>query len=288
MAATAEFYQWKSMGEPYALIQPAKDHQANIRRHGFVVYDYPDDSHLESSNPQDHTPFSYTKWPRGGHQVDGKGRAIDVMPKSSSAMDRKELADMARQIIRDKDNNVDGTQAIKYMNWTDENGVCRNENWKSGMRVTTSSTDKGHNHISYRDDMDTRSAAGYDPVARMTGGDDMNADQAQMLAQIHAIVRGGRWLWDTDRAGFIAAGGDPKVWDYGGGMGVNEESRLLKALPGAMTKLGEQLTLVLQKLEEIDAASGGLSEEDSALLQATMDAVRELNSRLVAAGGEPT
>lgn len=302
--ATTQYNQWLGMGKPYVLIRPAKDHQANIRKHGFTVYDYPDDSHLRSSNPQDHTPFSRTKWPIGGIGVDGKGRAIDIMPKGSSAAAIKELADMARQIIRDKDNKVDGTEAIKYMNWTDEQGVCRNENWKSGKRVTTSSTDKGHTHISYRDDMDNSlSGANYDPVARMHGDstedDDMeyvtiardntngqlyacngmisrpiaDADIANIrtlakegrlklvndgairdgwypaafgevyaggaLFQTHAIVRADRWQWDTDEAGFVKAGGDVRIWRYGGGMGANTEAQTLKTIENAVTAPSE-------------------------------------------------
>ena len=165
--ATAEYYEWVRRGKPYALTRPARDIQRNVRKYGTTVYDYPNDAHLEAAKPEDHTPFSYTKWPNANRNVDGVGRAIDIMPRSDSYVARRENADIARQIIRDKDARVAGTEGIKYLNWTDENGVCRQENWKSGKRVTVSSRDKGHIHASFRNDTDNTSAESYDPVARM-------------------------------------------------------------------------------------------------------------------------
>lgn len=178
--ATAEYYQWVSRGKPYALTKPARDIQRNVRRYGITVYDYPNDAHLKAAKPEDHTPFSYTKWPNANHNVDGVGRALDIMPRGDSYVARKENADIARQIIRDKDAKVPGTEGIKYLNWTDENGVCRQENWKSGKRITVSSSDKGHIHISFRNDTDNSSAEGYDPVARMHGQTPANAQEEDM------------------------------------------------------------------------------------------------------------
>jgi len=177
--ASSGYNDWVRAGRPYSLIRPARDIQRNTRAHGFTVYDYPNDEHLKAANPQDHTPFSVTGWPYTSQErVRWRGRALDVMPRGDSAAARKEIANLARQIIRDKDAQaggsqdpgVQGTKAIKYMNWTDENGTCRQENWKTGRRVTTSSTDKGHIHLSFRDDMDeSNTAASYDPWARMNG-----------------------------------------------------------------------------------------------------------------------
>lgn len=170
--ASSGYNEWVRAGKPYSLVRPARDIQRNTRAHGFTVYDYPNDEHLKADRPQDHTPFSVTGWPYASQaKVRWRGRAIDIMPRGDSAAARKETADLARQIIRDKDAGVRGTEAIKYMNWTDEAGVCRQENWKTGKRVTVSSTDKGHIHLSFRDDMDElATAADYDPWARMKGG----------------------------------------------------------------------------------------------------------------------
>lgn len=67
--------------------------------------------------------------------------------------------------------------------------------------------------------------------------EDMTPDQAAQLAQLHAMVRADRWQWQTDRAGFIAAGGVASIWDYGGGMGVNEEAALLEQLAADVAEL---------------------------------------------------
>lgn len=167
--ATSEYYTWLKRGQPYVLTRPARDIQGTIKRYGITVYDYPNETHLRASKPEDHTPFSYTKWPNVNRNIDGVGRAIDIMPRVDTAVARSENANIARQLIKDKDVNTPGTEGIKYLNWTDEEGVCRQENWKSGKRVTVSSSDKGHIHVSFRNDTDDMSAVGYDPVARMYG-----------------------------------------------------------------------------------------------------------------------
>lgn len=169
--ASSGYNDWVRAGKPYSLVRPARDIQRNTRVHGFTVYDYPNDEHLKADRPQDHTPFSVTGWPYTSQaKVRWRGRAIDIMPRGDSAATRREIADLARQIIRDKDAGVRGTEAIKYMNWTDEAGVCQQESWKTGKRVTVKSTDKGHIHLSFRDDMDELDTAdGYDPWARMRG-----------------------------------------------------------------------------------------------------------------------
>ena len=170
--ATSQYSEWVRRGKPYALIRPARDIKANIMAYGITVFDYPNGAHLTASRPEDHTPFSYTKWPNANLNVDGRGRAIDIMPRNEgkTVASRAENASIARQIIADKDAGVRGTEAIKYLNWTDENGVCRQENWKTGKRVTVKSSDRGHIHISFRNDKDdSTTAEGYDPVARMRG-----------------------------------------------------------------------------------------------------------------------
>lgn len=235
MAASPQYGEWLRMGQPYRLCQPAKEWQATIRRYHVTVYDYPDSSHLTASFPQDHTPFSYTKWPVGDRRVDGVGRALDIMPGPVD-LDR-----LARRIIADVDARIAGTEAIKYMNWTDKNGVCRQENWQSRPRTTKGSTDKGHIHLSFRSDLDLATTGGYDPVARMMGeADDMYLDTDRKRdEQVHAFIKLLAWATNPDRAEFVAPypdgmGGDATVWDYGGGMGgenvdANEMVKLLRA-----------------------------------------------------------
>lgn len=172
--ASQAYYAWIGAGRPYTLIRPAKAVQRTIRTYGITVYDYPDDSHLKANTPEDHTPFSVTGWPGANKKYNARG--LDVMPRSGSLAHRRENADIARQLIKDRDAGHQGVAWIKYINWTDEDGVCRQERWTDpanpNRRTTRSSSDKGHIHISGRSDMDAYVGAdGYDPIRRMAGVD---------------------------------------------------------------------------------------------------------------------
>lgn len=178
--ASQGYRDWLKAGRPYALIRPAKSTQATIKKYGITVYDYPNDAHLQANVPEDHTPFSVTGWPvpKGETAATAnqrwKARALDIMPRSDSATHRKENADIARQFIRDRDAGYPGVAWIKYLNWTDEDGVCKQERWtdasQPNRRTTRSSSDKGHIHISGRSDVDTDTRADdYDPIRRMLG-----------------------------------------------------------------------------------------------------------------------
>ena len=176
--ASQGYRDWIRAGRPYTLIRPARAVQATLLGHGITVWDFPDESHQKAEPPEDHTPYSATGWP--GPNQRWKARGLDIMPRSDSKAHRKENADIARQMIRDRDAGVPGAMWIKYINWTDEDGVCRQERWTSSanplQRTTRSSTDRGHVHVSGRSDADNDTRAdGYDPLARMRGmtGDDM-------------------------------------------------------------------------------------------------------------------
>lgn len=182
MASTA-YFQWVTVGKPYTLIRPARDLQRNVRRHGLVVYDYPNEAHLTAEPPEDHTPFSYTGYPGANRRWNARG--LDVMPRSSTNAGRAENAAIAEQIIADRDAKVPGTEWIKYLNYTDLDGNCWHVSWQPEKRVTRS-TDCGHIHISGRSDFDDwAGAAGYDPVARLTGGDAevVTDDDVRRIAQ---------------------------------------------------------------------------------------------------------
>lgn len=208
---------WVRAGKPYRLCRPGDALRGNIAAHGIIVYHYPNDDHLLANNPQDHTPYSVTKWPVGGSGIDGVGRAIDVMPRSSSYEHRKENADIARRLIRDRDARDPRVMSIKYLNWTDENGTCRQENWKSGTRQTYPSSDAGHIHVSFRSDMDNSTAMdNYDPLVEDS---DMDANQSRMLECVFYMCRMMFWKWYPNRQAFIDAGGPAAVWDAFGGMG---------------------------------------------------------------------
>lgn len=164
------YRDWLAAGKPYTLIRPAKAVQTTLQGYGLTVYDYPNDAHLQANTPEDHTPFSVTGWPGANKRWFARG--VDVMPRSNSYAHRKENADIARQLIWDKDTGHPGVAWIKYINWTDEAGNCVNVSWKPN-KVVKKSTDKGHIHISGRSDVDDDERADdYDPIARMAEGDD--------------------------------------------------------------------------------------------------------------------
>jgi hypothetical protein len=174
--ASQAYYDWIDAGSPYTRALPTLQFRDLIRSHGYTVYDYPNQDHLTASRPEDHTPFSATGWPVTSARW--VGHAVDIMPPTATAitsMGAMPLPSLARRIIAAKDAKVDGTQWIKYLNWTDELDVCRREDWRTGTRVTYSSTDKGHIHISARSDMDHSNAveaSGWDPLE-----DEMTPDE---------------------------------------------------------------------------------------------------------------
>lgn len=110
-----------------------------------------------------------------------------------------------------------------------------------------------HFHISVRPNASADSTT---PWA--IGVEDMTPDQAAQLAQVHAMVRADRWQWITDRAGYIAAGGVPAVWDYAGGMGDNLEAQSLSQLGATLAQVATDVAALLAS----PAPVGGFSEEE--------------------------
>lgn len=164
--ASQAYYDWIAAGSPYVRARPTLELRDLLRSYGYTVYDYPNAAHLTADRPEDHTPFSATGWP-----VTSKrwvGHAIDIMPPTTTAIAKGaiELPYLARRVIAAKDAKVHGTEWIKYLNWTDESGVCRHVSWQPDKSIV-SSTDKGHIHISGRSDMDTSdvvSTSGWNPL----------------------------------------------------------------------------------------------------------------------------
>ncbi|GGM69160.1 hypothetical protein ACFFX1_30120 [Dactylosporangium sucinum] len=179
--ASQGFRDWVAAGKPYTLIRPAKALKRNLKAHGLTVFDFPDDGHQRAEPPEDHTPYSATGWP--GPNARWKARALDIMPRADNSAGRKENADIARQLIRDRDAGRPAVMWIKYLNWTDEQGVCQQERWTDAQhpnrRTTRDSSDSGHVHVSGRSDADDDGRAeDYDPISRMRElEDDMYNDE---------------------------------------------------------------------------------------------------------------
>lgn len=190
--ASQGYYDWLAAGSPYVRARPTLQLRDLLRTYGYTVYDYPDPDHLTADRPQDHTPFSVTGWPISSKRW--VGHAIDVMPPNATAVGKGAigLPDLARNIIRARNANAPGTGWIKYLNWTDEAGVCRQERWMPD-HSTVSSTDKGHIHISARSDCDTSDeviTSGWDPVK----GNDMalTTQESSWLQNVYvALFSGG-------------------------------------------------------------------------------------------------
>lgn len=177
--SSASYEAWLRAGKPYELCQPGQDLLAVLRRAGYDAGSYPDERHLTKERPEDHTPFSATGWPVASKRW--IGHALDVMPTPGMP----HLANLARRLIADKSAGVRGTGAIKYINWTAVDGKCRHESWQPDHQ-TTSSTDAGHLHISFRSDMDQSQEiflAGYDPTeVAMADSPGENAEHWRTLA----------------------------------------------------------------------------------------------------------
>ena len=118
------------------------------------------------------------------------------MPRTDTARSRKENADIARQLIKDRDAGHSGVLWIKYINWTDEKGICRQERWTKrqpagppGPRRTggTSTSPAGPTV-----DDDGR-ADDYDPLGRLKEGTTSVTD-SQLIANaergVTALVAG--------------------------------------------------------------------------------------------------
>lgn len=65
--ATQAYWNWVNLGRQYELAKPVAilyemARAAGVRRHGSLGSD--DEAHLQSDFPEDHTPFSYTAWPK--------------------------------------------------------------------------------------------------------------------------------------------------------------------------------------------------------------------------------
>lgn len=217
---------WVAAGKPYTLARPCRELKALLKAAGYIVYDYPDDRHQLADPPEDHTPYSATGWPIASARW--VGHAIDVMPGGGPLP----LPVLARRIIAARDAKRPGTEWVKYLNWTDESGRCRHESWKTATRVTTSSNDKGHLHISARSDYDasdTVSRSRWSPLE-----DDMDLDDDKDFTVLKWRLEGIVNMRETIDLHVKNPDGTPRLED-------NELARMLR---GIDTKLNMVIKLL--------------------------------------------
>jgi hypothetical protein len=284
--AAQGYRDWLNAGQPYTLIRPAKAVQRLLRAEGLVVYDYPNEAHQKAATPEDHTPYSATSWPIKNARW--RGHALDVMPLAGvpAAQANAENAAIARQLIRDRDAQVPGAMWIKYINWTDERGVCRQVRWEDG-RSERSSTDKGHIHISGRSDCaDDARADGYNPLARaragLTGDDDMQLSDKNPFG--------------TSPRQFTAEDEDAALWLMDGPNGnvgttlqyILENTHFARRFARKAAAESTALHAVIEQLAGV-IASGGGSVDTAAILagvQLKLDALAAEQRDAVADLGE--
>lgn len=172
--------RWLRAGEPFTLARPLAALRACLRGHGYTVYDLGDSAHLLRDPPEDHTPYSATGWPLPSPF--GWGFAVDIMPPPA-ARGLPTLAQLGAQLFADRQAGHPAVGWLKYINWEPGDGKCWHDRWQPSY-VRTTSTDRGHIHLSGRTDYQLSDVAdGYDPVARLKGAAmaELTAAQARAL-----------------------------------------------------------------------------------------------------------
>ncbi|WP_319460096.1 hypothetical protein [Micromonospora sp. RTP1Z1] len=263
---------WIRRGSPFRLMTPATDLRDRLRGYGYTVYDIGNRSHLEHDPPEDHTPYSATGYP--GAADYGVGYAIDIMsPPAGSGL--PSLQQLGAQLLADRKAGAGGIRWLKYMNWEperDNGGDCWHESWQPAY-ARWSSSDRGHIHLSGLTGYETSTiAAGYDPVARIRGEDDMalfeqkHADAIEYMdGRVEALAYGRT----TVRTGLRGAGNP--VWAV----------QAIKALTDAVGKLDDQVAAQLaDDLAKIEAAVAATGESDKQRDQAAAAQLTTLAEQL--------
>ncbi|MFI6270741.1 hypothetical protein [Micromonospora zamorensis] len=272
--ARSDRLRWVAAGSPFRLMTPARDLRDTLRRHGYTVYDIGNQSHLEHDPPEDHTPYSATGYP--GKAKYGIGYAVDVMPPPSGARSKVDgqplpsLQQLGAQLLADRNGGVGGISWLKYMNWEpqrDNGGTCYQESWRP-LYVRRTSTDRGHIHMSGLTGFESSTTgAGYDPVSRIRGEDDMDKAERDALFEVRDNLR--RWfggMKDTATGAALS----PTIWRI-----RDEQEFQPKVLAALSTLTGKDFT---DEDAIIKGVLGGLGTKPAA----------DVAQALVAAGQNPS
>jgi hypothetical protein len=173
VTATQAYRDWVAAGRPWKFHRPIRALGDQLAAHGYTVYFEGDETHLTKDIPEDHTPFSVTGWP--GPSPYPYCCATDIMPPKPGQTSKitgrplPPLRDLAAALWRDKDAGHPPAGFVKYLNWEpagDNTGDCWHDTWQPD-RARTTSTDRGHIHVSGRSDAYLSTTTdGYDLVAR--------------------------------------------------------------------------------------------------------------------------
>jgi hypothetical protein len=129
-------------------------------------------------------------------------------------------------------NNIPGTPwpAIQYESYAHGwAAICRRLGWSAAKLVGHKEHTPGHKSDPTFNMANFRTRVTY----YLNGGEDdmaLSADDRLLLEQTRAAVLGLRWLYTANRDQFVKDKGDPRVWDYGGGLGENTFAEKLAEL----------------------------------------------------------
>lgn len=256
--ASQAYHDWVAAGKPKSYGRAVKAFADKLRAHGYTVYMDGDDRHLEHEPPEDHTFYSATGWP--GTSPRWYCMAADVMPPANGQKSKitgqplPSLQKLSAQLKKDKMDGVKGAQFVKYMNHEPEanySGPCYHESWQPN-HSRSSSSDRGHIHVSSRSDYATSSASdGYDLVARVMG-DDMNEAQTDAWYASRVQAKDGTDYADTRNQLRAVA------WQYKGG-GLPEGLSTLNTLNAiyGFAKSTNDLVQIIATQDHVDEVALG-------------------------------
>jgi hypothetical protein len=140
--ATQAYWDWVARGRAYRLATPISELKAKGRAAGVGwLGDLGNESHLQASTPEDHTPFSATEWP-----VSLSGYVVCAIDWVDGAHSDRLLADA----------RAGRAPWLKYLNFRGRNYSVR-RGWQSQPNPDH------HLHISIRSDWADRSIGSYNP-----------------------------------------------------------------------------------------------------------------------------
>lgn len=238
---------WINHGRPDSgLARPLAQLRDVLRAMGYVVYDQPDDHHLDDQPPQDHTYYSETGWPKPSPKW--WRHAIDIMPGGKGLPTLQDLGQrlfMARQAGQ--------ITWLKYMNWPSTGNLDHavQDRWEPDHQRSTSS-DVGHIHISSITGVETLDAP-YNPFASTpadTEGDDMPLSKEDIINVASAVVQ-----WAT-RDGAL-----PPEYRGAGTNLLSLEAQLKKvssdlgAVATSLTRFAQDIEAIKAQLTELQAGA---------------------------------
>jgi hypothetical protein len=173
--AVAAYSTWENQGRPLDPAQPIREVVEALQAAypaaaaEYLFSWYADESHYQSSYPEDHTPFSYTGWPHANPWW--FVHATDIMHRPDLGVDCNAI--FAWWIAAARAGEVPW---LKYIIWQGLLYDVRN-----GWEPVGNSGHFDHIHISARTDYTAAGLGGWSPIP---GGDDMSREDSISAVQL--------------------------------------------------------------------------------------------------------